>query len=255
MIAYDDFLHLAILVDDGIAVVRFTPKDEGDLERSIFLELRDVFSPLGLDREVQAVVLTGGGEPFFAGGGNKRTAMLLQTDLETMAAQILTQQQALAQILSFRKPLVAAINGPAHNFGAQTAFLCDAAVAASTATFGDDHLALGVAAGDGGTMLWPLLVGMPRARQILLRGRRLSAAEALELDLVDEVVEPGQVLPAGIALAKRLAGLPRLPYFATKLALSNWWRLSGILSHDLALAYETANVFEPEFRGHTEGAV
>lgn len=242
-----DFEHLHIRVDGSIAIVTFAPVAEGEIDHSFFAELRDVFSTLSLDGDVRAAVLTGSGDVFFAGVGLARTARLLEHGLETMAGQLMTLQQIVAQLVSFRKPLVAAVNGPALNIGGQIALLCDAAIASETAVFGDDHVAKGVAAGDGGTMLFPLLVGPARAREVLLQGQRIGAREALELHLVSEVVKVEETVPAAVALARRLAELPRLPYFATKAALANWWRLSSLISWDLALGAEFAGLVEPQY--------
>jgi enoyl-CoA hydratase len=244
---YADFEHLRIRLDDGIAIVTFAPKAEGELEQSFFAELRDIFSTLTIDREVRAAVLTGSGDVFFAGVGLVRTARLLDEGLEMMAGQLMTLQQIVAQLVSFRKPLVAAVNGPALNIGGQIALLADAAIASETAVFGDDHVAKGVAAGDGGTMLFPLLVGPARAREVLLQGQRIGAQEALDLHLVSEVVSVEQTVPTAVALARKLADLPRLPYFATKLALANWWKLSSIVSWDIALGAEFAGLVEPDY--------
>jgi enoyl-CoA hydratase len=235
MTDYSNFQHLDVTNAAGIAVVRFDPQEGGELSQSIFADISTIFAALMADGSVDAAVLTGPEGHFFAGGGRTRTARVVEAGLETLANQILIQQQSAAQIASFRKPLVAAVNGRAHNHGAVLALLCDAAVASSGATFGDDHLELGVAAGDGGTMLWPLLVGLPLARQILLGGRSLTAAQAYEL-------------------ARRLAALPRLPYVATKLALNNWCRLASIVSWDMALAFEATTVLEPKFRSILPGA-
>jgi enoyl-CoA hydratase len=241
------FTHLAVEIADGIATVTFAPVDEGELEDSIFANARDVFTPLGLDSSVRAVVLTGTGETFFGGAGRVRTRKIVNSPVALVGGQFQTVQQLVGAMVGFRKPLVAAINGPARNIGAQVALLCDAAVASEATTFFDDHVPMGLAAGDGGTMLWPLLLGMARAREILLLGRKLTAAEALDLDLVTAVVEPSRVLPEATALAARLAELPPMAYFATKLTINNWWRLSSMLSWDLALAYEAAGLVEPSF--------
>jgi enoyl-CoA hydratase len=208
--------------------------------KSFFTELRDVFGPLSYDEAARAVVLTGQGDVFFAGVGRERSARLMASGIEKVATQFGALQQIVTSMLSFRKPLVAAVNGSALNIGGQIALLSDAAVASSTATFGDHHVHGGIAAGDGGTMLWPLLVGMARAREILLLGRPLTAQEALDLHLVAEVVEPERTLGAAVELARELAAQPALAYTATKLTLNNWWRLSSIVSWDQALAYEAA---------------
>jgi enoyl-CoA hydratase len=244
---YEDYEHLRIAVEDGIAIVTFAPVADGDIEHSFFAELRDVFSPLSLDGDVRAAVLTGGNEVFFAGVGLARTARLLEHGLETMAGQLMILKQIVDQLVSFRKPLVAAVNGPALNIGGQIALLCDAAVASETAEFGDDHVAKGVAAGDGGTMLFPLLLGLARAREVLLQGRRIGAREALDLHLVSQVVPVAETVPAAVALARELAHEPRLPYVGTKLALANWWKLSSLVSWDIALGAEFAGLVEPEY--------
>lgn len=248
------FSHLNVEVVDGVALVTFAPRDDGELEDSIFANTRDVFTPLSLDPDVLAVVLAGPGERFFAGAGPVRTRRLLTSPIGLVAGQFQTVQQLVMAIVSFRKPLVAAVTGPARNIAVQVAFLCDAAVASDTATFFDDHVAKGLPAGDGGTMLWPLLVGMARAREILLLGAELTAQEALALHLVTKVVEPAQTIAVAVELARKLASVPALPYFATKLALNNWWRLSSMFSWDLVLAYEAAGIVDPEFVARATGS-
>jgi len=246
-ISYDVLDHLRVEIGEGIATVVLAPGDGGPVEPSFFTNLRDVFSLMALDPAVDAVVLTGRGGVFFAGTGVPRTARLVAEGLEATAAQMLTLQQIAQQILGFRKPLIAAVNGPAPNIGGQIALLCDAAVAAEEATFGDHHIASGIAAGDGGTMLWPLLVGMARAREILLTGRVIDAAEALDLHLVSAVVPRAQLHAEARALARSLADLPRVAYIATKHSLNHWWRLAMLFSWDLALGLETAGLVTPEY--------
>jgi enoyl-CoA hydratase len=242
-----EFTHLSVEIDDEIAIVRYAPIDEGELEDSIFSNARDVLIPLGHDRSVKGVVLTGRDDVFFGGAGRPRTAKLLQSPIDMLAGQFDMLKQLTAAIVSFRKPMVAAVNGHTRDIGAQVAFLCDAAIAARHAVFLDEHTKKGLAAGDGGTMLWPLLVGVPRAREILLQHRELSADEALDLHLVSKVVDSDQVVPEAAALAHRLAEIPPLAYYATKTTINNWWRLGSLMSWDLALAYEAAGLVEPEF--------
>ena len=247
MISYESLEHVRVEIDDRIATVVLAPLDTGPVEPSFFTNLRDVISLLALDASVDAAVVTGQGEVFFSGTGLPRTSRLVSTGLEATAGQLLTLQQIVTQMLSLRKPLVAAVNGHAPNIGGQIALLCDAAVAAEGATFGDHHVEGGLAAGDGGTMLWPLLVGMARVREILLQGRPITAAEALEMHLVSVVVPREQVRDEALALARRLAALPRLAFIATKHSLNNWWRMAMPFSWDLALGLETAGLVTPDY--------
>jgi enoyl-CoA hydratase len=244
---YAQFDHLAVTREDGVAVVILSPVQEGEVEPSLFTNVRDVLGPLALDPDVRAVVITGRDDMFFTGTGLTRTLRMLDAGLEQTAGQMLTLKQIVDALLAFRKPTVAAVNGPATNIGAQLALLCDAAVAAQEATFADHHVMAGLPAGDGGTMMWPLLLGMARAREIVLRGVELTSREALELHLVSEVVPREQTVPAAVALARRLAALPRLPYFATKQALNSWWQHSATFAWDAALGLEAAALSEPAF--------
>ncbi len=254
MSAYTDLLYLKTEVVDGIATVVLAPQDDDvDVHYSFFTELRDIFSRLSLDQDISAVVLTGVGDVFFGGVGRSRTRRLVAAGMPAVADQFLSLRQIIAQMLDFRKPLVAAVNGRAHNIGGQIALLCDFAVASTRAEFGDHHVHGGLAAGDGGTMLWPLLVGLPRAREVLLRGKPISAAEALDLGLVSEVTEPEHVVPRSQALARELAQLPSLAYLSTKLALNGWWKLSNLVNWDLALAFEAAGLVTPENAARLEG--
>jgi enoyl-CoA hydratase len=246
-----DFEHLDIEIDGAVAVVRFAPVAPGDVGRSVFTNLADLFPIVGMDRAVRALVFAGGAEAFFPGAGAERTARLLAEGYNELAGQFEAQQRLVAQLVALRKPTVAAVEGPASNIGAVTALLCDAAVAAPGASFGDTHVATGIAAGDGGTVLWPLLVGMARARAIVLRGDRISAQEALDLRIVAEVVEPERLLDAAKALALQLADLPGLAYAGTKLALANWWRMGSALAWDRALGYEAAGLIGGE---HLKGS-
>jgi enoyl-CoA hydratase/carnithine racemase len=233
--------------------VTFAPVEDDDVEFSYFSELRDMFTPLSRDRDLQAVVLTGSGERFSPPQPRRSMELLVASSLETKAGRLLSVQQAYAQLLTFRKPVVSAVNGQAQGIMAGFAFLSDGAVAVEHATFGDKHVPHGLSSGDGGTMYLPPLVGVSRAREILLLGSDLSAREALDLHLINRVVPAAGLLSAAGELARQLAALPRLPFLATKLALNNWVRLSGLVAWDVAAAYEAAGLAEPEFVARTTG--
>jgi enoyl-CoA hydratase len=139
------------------------------------------------------------------------------------------------------------VSGTVSGINANLALYCDAVVASHGAKFGDGHVGIGIAAGDGGTALWPALVGPGMAKQILLEGRLLTAAEAHALGLVSQVVADDEVMAAAAALAQRLGAQPRVAYLSTKLAINNHLRLAALLSSDLTAAYEAITVTEPEF--------
>jgi enoyl-CoA hydratase len=254
MEAYQHFSHLDVSVADGLATVRFKGVEVEDFEHSFFTDIRDVFVPLGRDPGVRAVVLAV--EPP-ATSTTRFSKLITQASLEQRAGRFLTIQQVFSELATFRKPIVAAVTGSASGIIANLALLCDSVVAADAAMFGDGHVGIGIAAGDGGTALWPVLVGPGMAKQILLEGRQLSAAEAHALGLVSQVVPREAVLSAATEVARRLGALPRVAYLSTKLAVNNHLRFAALLASDLTAAYEAVTVTEPEFaaaRGFAEPA-
>jgi enoyl-CoA hydratase len=241
---YAAFPHLTIAVENDLALVRFSGFASENFEHSFFTDLRDVFVPLGRDPDVQAVVLAVEPPPTST---NKFGRMITTATLEQRAGRFLTIQQILSELLTFRKPIVAGVIGHAGGIIANIALLSDAVVAAQSAEFGDPHVAVGLAAGDGGPAVWPLLVGAGMAKQVLLEGRMLSADEGLTLGFVSQVVPDEEVIPAASELAGRLGRLPRVPYLSTKLAVNNHLRLAALVSTDITAAYEAVTVAEPDF--------
>jgi enoyl-CoA hydratase len=241
---YSRFQHLDVQIEHGLAVVRFSPAATENFENSFFTDIRDMFVPLSRDPDVRAVLVAV--EP--PRESTTRFSRIITTaTLEQRAGRFLTIQQFAGQLLTFRKPIVAAVAGPVSGINAVLALLCDAVIASDSALFGDGHVGIGIAAGDGGTMLWPLLVGPGMAKQILLEGRQLGASEAYGLGVVSQVVPESSLLEVASAFARKQGSLPRVAYMATKLAVNNLFRLAGLVSSDLAVAYEAATVVEPEF--------
>jgi enoyl-CoA hydratase len=241
---YSAFPHLVIAIDDYLATVRFSGFASEDFERSFFTDLRDVFVPLGRDADVRAVVLAIEPPP---ASTNKFGRIITTATLEQRAGRFLTIQQIFSELVTFRRPIVAGVIGYANGIIANLALLSDAVVASQNATFGDGHVGVGVAAGDGGTALWPLLVGPGLAKQVLLEGRVLTADEGLMHGFVSRIVPDEEVIPTASEIARRLAQLPRVPYLSTKLAINNHLRFAALIGSDLTAAYEAATVAEPDF--------
>jgi enoyl-CoA hydratase len=149
----------------------------------------------------------------------------------------------LTTLIGLPQPVVVAMQGAAIGLGATVVLSCDAVVAARTAQLADSHVNVGLVAGDGGCVVWPATAGIMRARRHLLTGDPLDAETALALGLVTDLVdEPGQTLPAALALATRIAALPPLAVQLTKRALNR-----GLLQRagevlELSLAYEEATL-------------
>ncbi len=141
-------------------------------------------------------------------------------------------------MVRFPLPVVAAVNGPAVGLGASVAVMCDIVYMADTAFLADPHVKVGLVAGDGGAALWPLLTSMLRAKEYLFTGARIPAAEAVSLGLANRVVDGAAVVEESVALADRLAAVPRQALQDTKRALNAHITraIAGVL--DFALAAE-----------------
>jgi enoyl-CoA hydratase/carnithine racemase len=190
------------------------------------------FYEVGADRDNQVVILTGTGDAFMNQfGWDKATTGPAEWDVIHSEGK-----RFLRNLLDIEVPVIGAVNGPA-TIHAELALLSDITLAASTATFQDQpHIPSGTVPGDGAHIIWQELLGVNRGRYFLLTGQILSAQQALELGLVNEVLPPEQLLPRAYELARRLAALPPLTRRYTRVALTQ--RLKRLF--DEALGYGLA---------------
>lgn len=234
----DRFTHLRFeRVDGDVLVVTIAKPDplhtvDGDLHH----DLTRLFPRLQAEREARAVVLTGAGQAFSAGGDFAWFPALQEPGaLEQLR---LDAKQMIWDLLDVHLPIIAAVNGHAMGLGASIALLCDMAVMASSARIGDPHVKVGLVAGDGGTVAWPLALGPALAKRYLLTGDALSSADALRLGLVVDVVPDEQCLDRALALARAIAANPPLAVQYTKLAVNQTIKQVAATSFDLATALE-----------------
>ena len=199
-------------------------------------DLTALFAGLRDERRARAVVLTGRGRAFSAGGDFNWFPSLRETEqLEHLRHDA---RQLISDLLDVELPIVAAVNGPAIGLGASIALLCDVIFMAETATLADPHVRVGLVAGDGGSVIWPLAVGPARAKQYLLTGDPLTAVEAERIGLVNTVVPDAELEGAAMAFASRLAAGPPLAVRYTKLAVNKLVRDAFSLTLDAATALE-----------------
>lgn len=199
-------------------------------------ELVRLFRELKREESARAVLLTGRGRAFSAGGSFDWFPTL--TDLDTLDPLRRDARQMIWDLLEVELPIVAALNGPAVGLGASIALLCDVILAADTATIADPHVRVGIAAGDGGTAIWPLLVGPARAKQYLLTGDPVPAAEAERIGLVNRVVPAADLEAEALAFAARLAAGAPLAIRYTKHAVNKLVKDALNVAFDAATALE-----------------
>ena len=200
------------LVDDVLVVTLNRPERRNALSPEMHLELRKLYEAIIHDEEPNAVVLTGEGKYFCVGADFAD----MDSNLESGGYPdghpgLLIESVGMARnILAVRIPMVAAINGDTIGIGATISLFCDVVYMAETARIADPHVKAGMVAGDGGAVLWPLLMGPNRAKEFLMTGDLVSAQEADRLGLVNHVVPTDSVLDHAMAMARRLADAPAL---------------------------------------------
>jgi enoyl-CoA hydratase len=153
-------------------------------------------------------------------------------------------------MLAVKQPIICAVTGHAVGIGATIALFCDIVLMAEHAKMGDPHVKVGLVAGDGGAVIWPLLVGLNRAKELLLTGDLVSAPEAYRLGLANRVLPAGELMPAARELAQRLARGPALAIQWTKLAINRVLRQATENVLDASLALEGITIAS---RDHAEG--
>jgi enoyl-CoA hydratase/carnithine racemase len=171
--------------------------------------LRQAFAKLDEDDDVRAILLSGRGRSFSA-GGDLKGYLELQKDPVRFPQFMDDYVGFVGGLRYLRKPVIALVNGICVAGGLEILLGCDFAWAAESAQIGDTHLNYGQMAGSGSLALLPRVIGPFRARDLLFSGRLLSAAEACDWGLVTRVVADDELLTAGIEFAERIATRSRV---------------------------------------------
>lgn len=224
---------------DGDVLVVTIDRPDSDLNAvndELHEDLTRLFRELKLETVARAVLLTGRGKAFSAGGDFAWFPELQQPG--RMDALRRDAKQLIWDLLDVEIPIVAAVNGHAMGLGASIALLCDVIFMADTATIGDPHVRVGIVAGDGGTAIWPLAVGPALAKQYLLTGDPVTAADAERMGLVNRAVPADQLLDSAMAFARRLAAGAPLAVRYTKIAVNKLIKDALNVSFDTATALE-----------------
>ncbi|MBB3082522.1 enoyl-CoA hydratase [Geodermatophilus sabuli] len=224
------------LSGSGVLTVTFLRADKlNAIDAEFHRELSTVFADIGMDRRVRAVVLTGAGRAFCAGGDLEWIAGETPVTRETT---LFEAKKIVDDLLNVPQPVIAAVNGAAAGYGFTMALMSDFSIVAEDARLSDPHVVIGLVAGDGGAMMWPILVGMARAKRHLLTGDPVVGSVAAEWGLVTEACPAGEVLPRALALAERMAASPQVAVQGTKKALNAILHMLSSLTLDLGFQAE-----------------
>jgi enoyl-CoA hydratase len=209
---------------DGIVVLTINRPDRlNALTESEHDAFAAVWSSFDARPEVRVIVVTGNDRAFSAGGDLGFVKDVANDD--TVRANAWWSARGIVRgILDSRKPVISAVEGAVVGAGNAIALMADICVAAEDAKIIDGHLAFGASPGDHAALLWPLAMGINRARGRLLLGEALSGAEAAELGLVYESVPKGQALDRAMQHARRVASFDPFAVQATRVSVNGLLR-------------------------------
>lgn len=220
------------------------------------------------DASIKAIILTGEGSAFCAGGNIKdmrdQKGMFAGSAYDIRGGYKGGIQKIPLALYDIDVPVIAAINGHAIGAGLDLACMCDIRIAADTAKFAESFVKLGIVPGDGGAWLLPRVIGMPKATIMALTGDTVDAKTALAWDLVTEITKPDDLLKSATDMAERIAANPGHALRLTKRLLreGQHMRLDSLLemsaafqalSHVTEDHREALSAFlekrQPEFKG------
>jgi enoyl-CoA hydratase len=216
----------------------------GAMEAELHREVSEVWADVDADPTVSAVIITGDGKTFSAGGDLNHERKVC----DDYALRMQTLKEARNLVLGMvncTKPIVSAARGWAVGAGLALLIMADVSIASEDAKFSDGHLKIGVAAGDHATIIWPLLCGMAKAKYYLLTADTITGAEAERMNLISMALPDDQVEARAIEVATKLANSAPAAVRWTKHMLNHWVRQATPI-FDASLAVEFLGFASPE---------
>jgi len=219
-----EYQDLIIRKEDKVAVVTLNrPEVLNALRPEMRKDIANAFESFHHDDSVRAVVLTGAGRGFCAGGD-----LRLMTEPKTPESREKTFgiiRRAITAITSLEKPVIAMVNGPAGGGGCNLALACDIIFASEKAIFSEAFVKIGLAPDWAGAFFLTRMVGLHRAKEMAFTGDRVSAVEAERIGLINRVTTPETLEETTMELAKRLADMPTKAIGCIKKMMQKAWHM------------------------------
>jgi enoyl-CoA hydratase len=230
-------------------VLRITlssPLKMGAMDAAMHREVSEIWADVDADDSVSAVIITGEGKTFSAGGDLNHERKVC--DDYQLRMQAMSEAKRLVMgMLECRKPIVGAARGWAVGAGLACLILADISIASKDAKFSDGHLKIGVAAGDHATIVWPLLCGMAKAKYFLLTAETFTGEEAERMNLISLALPDEEVEERAVKIATGLANSAPAAVRWTKTMLNHWVKQAAPI-FDASLALEFMGMGGPEGR-------
>lgn len=223
---------------NGVLLITLNrPEHLNALTMPMFDMIGDLLIDADRDPQTRVVVVTGAGRGFCTGMDVAQPDPSLEDAITLME----TERRRIMATLSMDKPMISAINGAAVGWGLSLGLLADISIAAEDAVLMDGHTRVGVVAGDHSSLIWPLLVGMAKAKYYQLTSARMTGIEAERIGLVSLVEPREKVLERALSIADDLAMGSQRAIQWTKRSLNTGWLTNNLPQQELSAALETLN--------------
>jgi enoyl-CoA hydratase len=237
--------------ENGIAVVTITnPRRKNALTWQMHCDLERVWDDLDSDDHVRVVILTGAGEAFCTGADFSAQDITQGQQQPPNRPRTRGARRLFWSMLDFEKPIIAKVRGPAYGLGASIAVAADIVIAGEDAVFCDSHVKAGIAPGDGGAALWPLLIGFNRAKEYLMTGDTITARKAADMGLINHCVDNDKLDDFVEQMALRLSQGAPLAVSYAKLSVNLLLKQLIGGAFETSLAYDLLTLYTED---HAEG--
>lgn len=200
--------NILVSIENNICLIKMNHQETLNAVTDVRLELVDCFKSIANDDRVRSIILTGEGKAFSAGGNVKN--MKGGRSAIDQRNRMKTSQELIHTMLNLEKPIIAAVNGAAAGAGVSLALACDMVIAARSSFFIQSFIKIGALPDLGVIHFLTQLVGPHRAKQLMFLGERITATEAFQLGLINEVVSDENLVDRSFAVAEKLAGSPSI---------------------------------------------
>lgn len=245
------YQSIKITVAEGVATFSLNnPTRRNAVTRPMHAELERIWDDLDADDDIRVAVLTGEAGTFCA-GTDLGVQQASNNQGRTGRPRTRGARRLFWNMLDCEKPVIAKVRGYAYGLGVNLAVCCDLVYAAEGAKFCDSHVKMGIAPGDGGAALWPLLMGFHRAKEYLFTGEPMEARRAAELGLINYCLPDDQLDAAVQAMALKLAEGAPLAISYAKLSVNSMLKQLMTGGFETSLAYDQLTLYTQD---HKEGA-
>jgi enoyl-CoA hydratase len=234
---FSGYTRIKAVREGRILTLAFSNGPVNAVDAAMHHELARIFLDAQDDPECDLIVLTGEGRAFCAGGDTT----WFDEQISNPSSFIGIAHEAkriVTSLLEVEKPVICRLNGAAAGLGATIALLCDVVIMADTAKIGDPHVKVGLVAGDGGAVIWPLLVGYAKAKELLMTGDLLTAQEAYQIGLVNHVVPLEGLDPKVAEVAGKILANPKWAVRWTKTVTNIGLKRAAAEMMDASVGYE-----------------